>query len=553
MSRTTRAALYSRVSTDEQAERGTSLADQQRRTGAYCETNGWEVAEQFVDDGVSGATIHRPALQQLLRSANAGAFDVVVVTDPDRLSRDLVDGLVIERELARADVGIVYLVQPTMSTLERQLRGVIAEEERRKIRDRMVRGIRAVAEAGFWPGGPPPFGYTVVRNDGEAHSRLVMSPQEAEVITSMIDQFVDGRRSTLEIANDLNDREIPTPGTNRRLSNPGTGRWTHQRVRDVLKTATGISGTWTYTADAETISLSIPAIVTELRHQQLRQRLAETSTGVGATQARYSYLLAGRLAAPCGSNMHGTGRPDRDVRVYKCANNVAERGPARCDCPRIHAANVEARVWSATHEMLTDPERLLALAGIAQDANRPSGVDDLSALTRKIRRIETALGSTIAQLVSNGTDPTAIQHATRQLEDELERLKAHRDRVVDWAATRNTQTDHARRLLTLADTARNTLDNANDELRRDIIQLLDIRVRVTGTRPCPECSGKGLLKASDETAKAGLGRTGRVCPTCARFKRVPSIEISGAIPDAARLQEADAATSAMPFRLIHGT
>lgn len=97
--------------------------------------------------------------------------------------------------------------------------------------------------------------------------------------------------------------------------------------------------------------------------------------------------------------------------------------------------------------------------------------------------------------------------------DELERLKAHRDRVVDWAATRNTQTDHARRLLTLADTARNTLDNANDELRRDIIHLLDIRVRVTGTRPCPECSGKGLLKASDETAKTGLGRTGRVCPT----------------------------------------
>jgi len=550
MSRTTRAALYSRVSTDEQAERGTSLADQQRRTAAYCETNGWEVAELFVDDGVSGATIHRPALQQLLQSASAGAFDVVVVTDPDRLSRDLVDGLVIERELARAEVGIVYLVQPTMSTLERQLRGVIAEEERRKIRDRMVRGIRAVAEAGYWPGGPPPFGYTVVRNEGEAHSRLVLNPHEADVIKAMIDQFVDSRRSTLEIANDLNDREVPTPGTNRRLSNPGTGRWTHRRVRDVLKTATGISGTWAYTADADTISLSIPAIITEPRHQQLRHRLAETSTGVGATKARYTYLLAGRLAAPCGSNMHGTGRPDRDVRIYKCANNVAERGLARCDCPRIHAANVEARVWSATHEMLTDPERLLALAGIARTANHPSGADDLSALTRKIRRIEAALGSTIAQLVATGSDAIAIQYATRQLEEELERLKAHRDRVVDWAAARNTQTDHARRLLALADTARDTLDNANEDLRRNIIQLLDVRVRVTGTTPCPGCSGRGLLKANPETATAGLGRTGRVCPTCVRFKRIPSIEISGAIPDAARLQDAEAATSAMPFRLI---
>ncbi len=154
MSRSTRAALYSRVSTDEQAERGTSLTDQLRRAAAYCETNGWEVVDEFVDDGVTGATIDRPALQQLLRSARANAFDVVVVTDPDRLSRDLVDGLVLERELARADVSVVYLVQPTMSTLERQLRGVIAEEERRKIRDRMTRGIRSIRGGGLLARGP---------------------------------------------------------------------------------------------------------------------------------------------------------------------------------------------------------------------------------------------------------------------------------------------------------------------------------------------------------------------------------------------------------------
>lgn len=552
MSRTTRAALYSRVSTDEQATHGTSLADQQRRAAAYCETSGWNVVGQFVDDGVSGATIHRPALQGLLQSAREGSFDVVVVTDPDRLSRDLVDGLVLERELARAEVGVVHLVQPTMSTLERQLRGVIAEEERRKIRDRMVRGIRAVAEAGYWPGGPPPFGYTVVRDEGEAHSRLALNPQEVEVIASVVDQFIDDRRSTLKIADDLNDRDVPTPGATRRLSNPGTGRWTHRRVRDMLRTATGISGTWTYTTDTHTITLSIPAIISEPRHEQLRQRLAETSTGPGATLARHRYLLGGRLTSPCGSNMQGTGRPDRDARVYRCANNLAERGPARCDCPRIHAAGVEARVWSATHEMLTDPERLLTLAGIADSAHQPAGADDLTALTRKIRRIESALGSSIAQLVTSGTDPVAIRHATRQLEEELERLKMHRDRVVGWAAARDTQSDHARRLLTLADTARDALDHAADDLRLNIIQLLDIRVRVVGTMPCHECSGKGLIKASPETATTGRGRTGRVCPTCARFRRIPSIEISGAIPDAGSIEDARAATSAMPFRLIHG-
>ncbi len=381
-----------------------------------------------------------------------------------------------------------------------------------------------------------------------------MNPKEAATITAIIDQFVDDRRSTLDIANELNDRGVPTPGAHRKLSNPGTGRWTHRRVRDVLKTATGISGTWTYASGTETIALPIPAIITEPRHQQLRVRLAETSTGAGATQARHTYLLAGRLTSPCGSNMHGTGRPDRDVRIYRCANNVAERGLARCDCPRIHAANVEARVWSATHDMLTDPERLLALAGVAESAHHASGPDDLAAINRKIRRIETALGSTIIQLVTTGTDPTAIQYATRQLEDELERLKAHRDRVVSWTAARDTQSDHARRLLALADTARDALAHAEDNLRRDIIHLLDIRVRVTGTTPCQSCSGKGLVGADPETAGSGRGRTGRICPTCARFRRVPLIEISGAIPDTATLQHSETATatSAMPFRLIHG-
>lgn len=552
MGTTTRAALYSRVSTDEQAERGTSLTDQHRRTNIYCDEQHWDVVEHYVDDGFSGATVDRPALQRLLAAARAASFDVVVVTDPDRLSRDLVDGLVIERELVAAGVQIVYLVQPTMSTLERQLRGVIAEEERRKIRDRMMRGIRAVARAGYWPGGPPPFGYRVERAPSDSHSRLVINDQEAATIVAIIDMFVDERRSTREIAQHLTDQGASTPGAARRLSNQGTGRWMHGRVRDILKTATGISGTWLYTIDDETIRLEIPAIISPARHDRLQARLAETSTGPGATQRRHKYLLAGRLVSPCGANMHGINRSDRDGRAYRCATNLAELGSDRCNCPRVHTGRTDALVWAATHDMLTDPKRLLALAGLADTLTQPGGAEDVAALDRKIRRIETALGSAIADLLARGTDAAAVHRATEQLESELLRFREHRDRVRSWTTARNIQADHAARLLALAESARGTLDNADHQLQRTILELLDVRVRITGTTPCDVCNGRGLVPAPRSTSGQGLGRTGSVCDACLRFKRLPIIEITGAIPDIDELTNPTSAPGTLPFRLLSG-
>ena len=247
-------------------------------------------------------------------AAELHAFEQVVVTDPDRLSRDLVDGLTIERDLARSDVEVVYLVQPTMGTLERQIRGVIAEEERRKIRERTSRGLRAVAQAGHWPGGPPPYGDLIERGE-EGHSNLAVNPQEAAVVVAMIDALVDRRLSTWLLAAELNEAHVPTASRGRRLSNTGSTRWTHRRVRDLLTSARGIAGNWTYTTAAGTFALQIPAIVTEQRLSQLHERLAESSTGRNATTKMHPFLFARRATSECGSPMHGYARPDGTGRV----------------------------------------------------------------------------------------------------------------------------------------------------------------------------------------------------------------------------------------------
>ena len=84
-----RAAIYARVSSEDQAKHGYSLPDQV----AECERRARELeaepAPPFIDDGISGSTLDRPALQRLRDEVEAGSFDLVITLDPDRLSRDL--------------------------------------------------------------------------------------------------------------------------------------------------------------------------------------------------------------------------------------------------------------------------------------------------------------------------------------------------------------------------------------------------------------------------------------------------------------------------------
>lgn len=545
-----RAAIYCRVSTDEQAERGTSLADQRSRCEAYCREQAWKVTHVYVDDGVSGATTDRPELTRLVAAAERRELDRIVVTDPDRLSRDLVDGLSLERDLARFEVEVTYLVQPTMGTLERQIRGVIAEEERRKIRERTSRGLRAVAAAGHWPGGPPPYGYQIEKTDA-GRSDLAINRREAEVLTRMIDALVDRRLTTWQLAAELNTDNIPTASKGRRLSNGGSPRWTHRRVRDVLTSAKGIAGQWVYTTAAGTFTLQIPAIVTEQRLDQLRERLAESSTGRNATAKKHPFALARRVISECGNPMHGYARPDGTGRVYRCSMSTADRGPDRCECKRSSADAIENAAWELVAHELTDPLRLQRLAGLAAslpDSDTPR-TDDLRTLDRKIKRLESAIGSQIADLLASGLDSDAVRVASQELQRRLESLRRQRTQAVRWASARADRAAQVDRIAQFAQSARTALANPTPELKAHVIDLLDIRVTIVGHTPCTTCNGRGLLASADGSQEDRRTQTGSICPACRRFRSLPTIELAGLLPSTDHLLQGNPDPAGLPFTL----
>lgn len=164
-----RTALYVRVSTQEQANEGYSVGEQEERLKAYCTAKGWTVYKVYTDGGFSGANTERPALKQMLIDIKNKKVNAVVVYKLDRLSRSQKDTLLlIEDEFLKNNVEFVSMSEnfDTSTPFGRAMIGILsvfAQLEREQIRERMQMGLDARAREGFWHGGGyDPIGYDYI-------------------------------------------------------------------------------------------------------------------------------------------------------------------------------------------------------------------------------------------------------------------------------------------------------------------------------------------------------------------------------------------------------
>ena len=164
-----KAVIYARVSTERQEkEKEKTIESQIEELRMFCEKNGFLIVKEYVDDGWSGETLARPALDQLRDDASKKLFDIVCIHSPDRLARKFIyQGLVME-ELKKKGIEVFFLNRPISDTPEDQLllgvQGLIAEYEKAKILERTRKGrIHKAKEKGI-VGSVPPYGYNYVKN-----------------------------------------------------------------------------------------------------------------------------------------------------------------------------------------------------------------------------------------------------------------------------------------------------------------------------------------------------------------------------------------------------
>lgn len=182
-----RVVAYCRVSTDGQVgEDKFGIASQREQIEAYCAKNGYEITDWFIDEGVSGAEVRRPAFDRLLMGEITNPpVSKVVMAKADRLARDINLYYSFKGALSKMNLEIVSVSEDwsaqdklTAMILENFL-AMAATLERENIRIRTMGGRKQKSKQGGYSGGRAPYGYKV------KHGALEIVPDEADTVRQL--------------------------------------------------------------------------------------------------------------------------------------------------------------------------------------------------------------------------------------------------------------------------------------------------------------------------------------------------------------------------------
>ena len=204
-------ALYARYSSENQ--RDASIEDQLRLCRLHAERQGWIVVDSYSDRAISGASLLRPAIQELIADAMRGRFQIVLSEAMDRLSRDQEDIAGLFKRMAFAGVKIVTLSEGEVTNLHVGLKGTMNAIFLKDLADKTRRGQEGRVRNGR-SGGGLGFGYEVAR-ELDARGELVRGGLEideakATIVRRIFGEFAAGL-SPRAIAGKLNTEQIPGP------------------------------------------------------------------------------------------------------------------------------------------------------------------------------------------------------------------------------------------------------------------------------------------------------------------------------------------------------
>ncbi|NPV90413.1 MAG: recombinase family protein [Firmicutes bacterium] len=371
-----KAAVYIRVSTEEQARKGYSLNEQRESCEARARELGAHEVVVFTDEGVSGSVLDRPGLNQLRDLISREPVAFLVVRDPDRLSRRLSHQLLLTDELERFGVEMHFLDFDWQDTPDGRLfyaiRGAIAEYEKEKIRERMSRGRLQKARQGGIPTGFNAYGYCYQSDSG----KLLLHPDESKLVADIFEWFVIEDLGCNGIARRLNERgEFSRRGRT----------WHRQVIRQLLSNPV-YKGGWSY----QGIEITVPVLVDKDTWEKAQKKLAE-SRRMWAGKLGAGYLLSGiAVCGDCGSSLNGmlVNWWGKKERRYTCYKNRADTKSSGCR-PRnlLPAAALEKAVWDIVKNAVNDADQLSTeIKSTIRDNEGAAG--EIENLGKKIRELE---------------------------------------------------------------------------------------------------------------------------------------------------------------------
>jgi DNA invertase Pin-like site-specific DNA recombinase len=384
-----RCAIYTRKSSEEGLDQDfNSLDAQHEACAAYIKSQaseGWKlVHERYDDGGISGGTLLRPGLQQLLADIAAGHIDIVVVYKVDRLTRSLLDFAKLVEAFDEAGTSFVSITQSfntttSMGRLTLNMLLSFAQFEREVTTERIRDKIAQSKARGMWMGGTPPIGY---RPDGRS---LAIVEEDATLVRQIFNRYAELGNVRL-LAEQLEDAGIGSPVRNAATGRAFGGRpFSRGHLYRILSNPTYIGR---IDHGGRSHRANHPSIIEQELWDQVQEILAANKNGTRGPVVREASLLAGKLFDDRGVPMIATHACKGKIRYrYYVSRDLHHSGDARAaEGWRLPAREIEPLVRAKIVALLDDPIELLT-----RITNEMPSPDELNPVVRRSKEAAAAL------------------------------------------------------------------------------------------------------------------------------------------------------------------
>ncbi|WP_096550002.1 recombinase family protein [Ureibacillus thermosphaericus] len=435
-----RVAIYARVSTEEQAKEGFSIAAQLQTLRQYAQVYKWEVVDEYVDEGISGKSVNgRPEMQRLIKDVENERFDAVIVWKISRLSRNMLDTLMILDKFEKYNVKFISYSEnfDTSSPIGRlvlQIMASIAEMERNTLSENVKLGMKQRALEGRWNGGVV-FGYDTVKKE------LVINEEEAKIIQLIYHMYANGK-GLRAISNYLNKAGFRTK-RNRHFSINGVAQ-----ILDNVVYNGKISWLKVENWDTKRRKGKNPnPILVEGKHEAIISdelwnvvRARRKSKSFKQRQSNEPFLLSGLLRCPdCGQGMvpsitthtrrDGT---KRKHRYYVCSD-FHNKGSAACKANSIKAYEAEDTVIKKIEQFSSNKKKLYkTLLDISSSsANLISQLNkELVGIERRLKEIEQLQTKYMEAFEKNTLPVDILQERLQKVSNEKRELELKKNEII---------------------------------------------------------------------------------------------------------------------------
>ena len=466
-------AFYARVSSEAQA-RDHTIASQIAALRERIAADGFQLEPDhgYVDEGYSGTSLLRPALEKLRDAVAGGRIECIYVHAPDRLARRYAYQVLLIEEFCRAGAEIVFLNHPIGGTAEDdlllQVQGMIAEYERAKLLERVRRGRRHAARSGSVSAlTAAPFGYRYIcRNQGGGVARYEVADDEARIVRLIFAWVGLDRLSLREVCRRLQQMGYLTrqglthwrPTTIRgMLDNPayigravfGRSRFLPARprlrpIRGHLQPSPRPTQRVPVSRE-EWIEVAVPALVDPAVFEAARAQLTENQKRRRERRHGPRWLLQGlTVCRCCGYAYYGKTSPlsprDRskgERHYYRCIGADAYRlsGATKCGNPTVRGDRLEQMVWDQVRALLEEPSRIAdeyrrRICQVREGAIMP---EERARLDRQMTTLRRGIDRLIDCYASGMIDKAEFEPRIAGLKQRLSQLNKQQQAAVEAA------------------------------------------------------------------------------------------------------------------------